>query len=110
MLQEKLLIKKPNSSYITNINMDLQDINYLDFELMKDCIGRMDWIINEKIPKKKILEEIKKKYNNQSGDIVDHYIIVEKLKKKPDITNNNVIKSYWKKIFIKKRKFLVKNI
>ena len=92
MLQEKLLIKKPNSSYITNINMDLQDINYLDFELMKDCIGRMDWIINEKIPKKKILEEIKKKYNNQSGDIVDHYIIVEKLKKKPDITNNNVIR------------------
>ena len=53
-------------------SLDIQDSNYIDFEVMKKIIEIMG--SDEKLNKEKLTEEIKHKYNIQTNDIIDHYI------------------------------------
>ena len=56
----------------------IQDIYYIDFEVMKKCIGKKRGEFN----KLKFIEEVKKEYNSTTNDIMDLYIFLNRKPKK----------------------------
>lgn len=79
-------------NYLKNntLNSDIQDNYYIDFEVMKKIIG----LQNTKFSKIDLIEEVKHNYNEQTNDIMDFYVY---LQKKPKISTTKKIQ--WKKIY-----------
>lgn len=59
------------------IDKDIQDIYYIDFEVMKKIIG----LQNTNFSKIDLIEEVKHKYNEQTNDIMDFYVYLKKNQK-----------------------------
>lgn len=92
MLRHMVYKKEPNQKYLVDTEssiMDIQDLNYMDFELMKKSIEKLS--NKETFTKISLVEIIKKDYNSQSKDIVDHYVY---LKQRPKPKDNCVKKCF----------------
>lgn len=80
---------------------DIQDKYFIDFEVMKKIIG----LQNTNFCKIDLIEEVKHSYNEQTNDIMDFYVY---LQKKPKITKIKKIK--WRKIYNLHKKILLERL
>lgn len=87
-------IKYPNQPYCNEgqISPDEQDENYFNFQIMKYCIA------NPKMPMEQLEQFVRREYNRQSQDVMDHYLLSSKKKKVGEtssvsvkITSNTVV-------------------
>lgn len=76
MFIEKTIMKHPNTPYHP-LDKDVQDRNYIDFEVMKKSVGK-----KTKFCKLALVEEVKQQYNNLTEDIDDQYVYFQKKKKR----------------------------
>ena len=82
---------------------DIQDKYFIDFEVMKKIIG----LQNTNFSKIDLIEEVKHNYNEQTNDIMDFYVYLQK-KPKNKITKIKKIK--WRKIYNLHKKILLEHL